>query len=73
MVMERWDDKGKTMDRYRIDLVADKTHSLVLANEQGEKHTIKIRALDSNWSLFESKRIEVAAGDTLRVLGREAE
>lgn len=73
MVMERWDDKGKTMDRYRIDLVADKTHSLVLTNEQGEKHTIKIRALDSNWSLFESKRIEVAAGDTLRVLGREAE
>ncbi|ENA1908184.1 conjugative relaxase, partial [Aeromonas salmonicida] len=73
MVMERWDDKGKTMDRYRIDLVADKTHSLVLVSGQGEKHTIKIRALDSNWSLFESKRIEVAAGDTLRVLGREAE
>ena len=32
-----------------------------------------MRAIDSSWSLFESQRIEVAAGDTLKVLGREAQ
>lgn len=73
MVMERWDDQSKTMHRYSIDLVADKTHSLVLINEQGEKNSIRIRSLDSNWSLFETKAIDVSVGDTLRVLGREAQ
>ena len=37
MVMEQWDDKSKTMHRYRIEQVADKTHSLVLVGEQGRQ------------------------------------
>ncbi|ARW85439.1 conjugative transfer relaxase/helicase TraI [Aeromonas salmonicida] len=73
MVMEKWDDSSKAMQRYRIDRVADKTHSLVLANDQGERQSIKIRTLDSSWSLFETGSIALAAGDTLRVLGREAQ
>ncbi|MBW3808226.1 conjugative transfer relaxase/helicase TraI [Aeromonas jandaei] len=73
MVMEQWDDKSKTMQRYRIEQVADKTHSLVLVGEQGARQVQKVRAIDSSWSLFENQRIEVAAGDTLKVLGREAQ
>ena len=74
MVMEQWDDKSKTMHRYRIEQVADKTHSLVLVGEQRGAPGAKVRAIDSSWSLFESQRIEVAAGDTLlKVLGREAQ
>ena len=73
MVLEQWDDKDKTMHRYTIERVADKKNALVLSSEQGQRLGIKIRELDSSWSLFETRQIELATGDSLRVLGRDAD
>ncbi|MCS5452298.1 conjugative transfer relaxase/helicase TraI [Enterobacter huaxiensis] len=72
MVMEQWDDEKRQMTRYSIDRVADKTNSLVLVSEAGERRVEKVSGLDGSWSLFRAKNLDVAQGDDLRALGREA-
>ncbi|TDN51480.1 conjugative transfer relaxase/helicase TraI [Scandinavium goeteborgense] len=73
MVMERWDGDSKLMHRYTIDRVADHNNSLVLKTEDGLQQVQRVSQLDNNWSLFRSRTLEVAAGEKLRVLGREAQ
>ncbi|WP_413229619.1 MobF family relaxase [Klebsiella aerogenes] len=73
MVMERWDSDRKTMHRYTIDRVAEHNNSLVLKAEDGQQQVQRVSQLDSNWSLFRSHSLDVAAGEKLRVLGREAQ
>ncbi|EPZ8357892.1 conjugative transfer relaxase/helicase TraI [Enterobacter hormaechei] len=72
MVMEQWSSEKREMTRYSIDRVADKTNSLVLVSEAGERLVQKISKLDGSWSLFRAKTLSVAQGDELRALGREA-
>ncbi|MBF4180368.1 conjugative transfer relaxase/helicase TraI [Lelliottia nimipressuralis] len=72
MVMEQWSSEKREMTRYSIDRVADKTNSLVLVSEAGERLVQKISKLDGSWSLFRAKTLDVAQGDELRTLGREA-
>lgn len=72
MVMEQWDSEKRTMKRYTIDRVADKTNALVLVSETGERQVQKVSQLDGSWSLFRAKTLDVAQGDELRALGREA-
>ena len=73
MVMERWDSDSKSMVRYTIDRVAEHNNSLVLKTEDGQQQVQRVSQLDGNWSLFRSRSLEMAAGDRLRVLGREAQ
>lgn len=73
MVMERWDSDSKSMLRYTIDRVAEHNNSLVLKTEDGQQQVQRVSQLDSNWSLFRSHSLDVAAGEKLRVLGREAQ
>lgn len=72
MVMEQWSSEKREMTRYSIDRVADKTNSLVLVSEAGERLVQKISKLDGSWSLFRAKTLSVAEGDELRTLGCEA-
>ncbi|WP_338138236.1 conjugative transfer relaxase/helicase TraI [Enterobacter quasiroggenkampii] len=72
MVMEQWNSEKREMVRYSIDRVADKTNSLVLVNEAGERLVQKVSKLDGSWSLFRAKTLDVAQGDELRALGRDA-
>ncbi|MFW7208747.1 conjugative transfer relaxase/helicase TraI [Enterobacter sp. BNK-13] len=72
MVMEQWNSEKREMVRYSIDRVADKTNSLVLVNEAGERLVQKVTKLDGSWSLFRAKTLDVALGDELRALGRDA-
>ncbi|HHA2302501.1 TPA: conjugative transfer relaxase/helicase TraI [Enterobacter asburiae] len=72
MVMEQWNSEKREMVRYSIDRVADKTNSLVLVNEAGERLVQKVSKLDGSWSLFRTKTLDVAQGDELRALGRDA-
>lgn len=72
MVMEQWNSEKREMVRYSIDRVADKTNALVLVNEAGERLVQKISKLDGSWSLFRAKTLDVAQGDELRALGRDA-
>lgn len=72
MVMEQWNSEKREMTRYSIDRVADKTNSLVLVSEAGERQVQKISQLDGSWSLFRAKALDVALGDEVRALGREA-
>lgn len=71
-VMEHWDAEHKMMQRYSITQVADSTNNLVLKAEDGTLRTEKISQLDGNWSLFIPHQLEVAEGERLRALGREA-
>lgn len=71
MVMEQWDAKKKTLTRYTVDRVAEATNSLVLVPESGERQTLRVTQLDSSWSLYRSRSLEVAEGDRVRALGRE--
>ncbi|MEG5888122.1 conjugative transfer relaxase/helicase TraI [Enterobacter ludwigii] len=72
MVMEQWNSEKREMTRFSIDRVADKTNSLVLVSEAGERQVQKISQLDGSWSLFRAKTLDVAQGDEVRTLGREA-
>lgn len=72
MVMEQWSSEKREMTRYSIDRVADKTNSLVLVSEGGERLVQKVSKLDGSWSLFRAKTLSVSQGDELRALGREA-
>lgn len=72
MVLEQWDGEKRQMTRYSIDRVADKTNALVLVSEAGERRVEKVSGLDGSWSLFRAKTLDVAQGDALRALGREA-
>lgn len=72
MVMERWDADEKRMERWRIDRVGVETSVLRLVNEAGEQQYQKISQIDSSWSLFKSRMLNVAVGEQLRVTGREA-
>ncbi len=71
MVMEQWDAQKKTLTRYTVDRVAEATNSLVLVPESGERQTLRVTQLDSSWSLYRSRSLEVAEGDRVRALGRE--
>ncbi|CAB5681446.1 Multifunctional conjugation protein TraI [Serratia marcescens] len=71
MVMERWDAEGRQRERYVIDRVGTQTRNLVLRNAEGEKHTLAVKEVDKDWSLFRAGTMGVADGERLRVLGQE--
>lgn len=71
MVMERWDAESKQRERFVIDRVGTQTRNLVLRNAEGEKHTLAVKAVDKDWSLFRAGTMGVADGERLRVLGQE--
>lgn len=73
MVMEKWDGETKTHERFVIERVTGKTHSLTLRNEAGESQQIKLSALNSQWSLYRSEQLPVAVGEKLNVLGKMPE
>ncbi|BEM95205.1 conjugal transfer protein TraI (plasmid) [Serratia marcescens] len=71
MVMERWDAESQQRERFVIDRVGAQTRNLVLRNAEGEKHTLAVKAVDKDWSLFRAGTMGVADGERLRVLGQE--
>ncbi|MDY0768565.1 MULTISPECIES: conjugative transfer relaxase/helicase TraI [Serratia] len=71
MVMERWDAESRQRERFVIDRVGAQTRNLVLRNAEGEKHTLAVKAVDTDWSLFRAGTMGVADGERLRVLGQE--
>ncbi|MEX3557012.1 MAG: conjugative transfer relaxase/helicase TraI [Burkholderia sp.] len=71
MVMERWDADSKQRERFVIDRVGAQTRNLVLRSAAGEKQTLAVRELDTDWSLFRPGTLAVAEGERLRVLGQE--
>ncbi len=71
MVMERWDAESRQRERFVIDRVGAQTRNLVLRNADGEKHTLAVKAVDKDWSLFRAGTMGVADGERLRVLGQE--
>lgn len=71
MVMERWDAESRQRERFVIDRVGSQTRNLVLRNADGEKHTLAVKAVDKDWSLFRAGTMTVADGERLRVLGQE--
>lgn len=73
MVMEKWDGETKTHERFVIERVTGKTHSLTLRNEAGESQQIKLSALNSQWSLYRAQQLPVAVGEKLNVLGKMPE
>lgn len=71
MVMERWDAESRKRERFVIDRVGSQTRNLVLRNADGEKHTLAVKEVDKDWSLFRAGTMGVADGERLRVLGQE--
>ncbi|MDQ9544558.1 conjugative transfer relaxase/helicase TraI [Serratia marcescens] len=71
MVMERWDAESRQRERFVIDRVGSQTRNLVLRNAEGEKHTLAVKEVDKDWSLFRAGTMGVADGERLRVLGQE--
>ncbi|HID8404639.1 TPA: conjugative transfer relaxase/helicase TraI [Serratia marcescens] len=71
MVMERWDAESRQRERYVIDRVGAQTRNLVLRDVEGEKHTLAVKEVDKDWSLFRAGTMAVADGERLRVLGQE--
>lgn len=71
MVMERWDAESRQRERFVIDRVGTQTRNLVLRAADGEKHTLAIKEVDKDWSLFRAGTMAVADGERLRVLGQE--
>jgi len=71
MVMERWDAESRQRERFVIDRVGTQTRNLVLRGAEGEKHTLAVKEVDKDWSLFRAGTIGVADGERLRVLGQE--
>ncbi|MGP1056909.1 conjugative transfer relaxase/helicase TraI [Serratia sp. CY68341] len=71
MVMERWDAESRQRERYVIDRVGAQTRNLVLRDAEGEKHTLAVKAVDKDWSLFRAGTMGVANGERLQVLGQE--
>lgn len=72
MVMERFDAPSKTMMRYTIDRVSDTRNTLRLVDGDGRRETLALKDVGEQWSLYRTGEAEVATGDALRVLGREA-
>ncbi|MBH3259133.1 conjugative transfer relaxase/helicase TraI [Serratia marcescens] len=71
MVMERWDAESRQRERFVIDRVGTQTRNLVLRDAEGEKHTLAVKEVDKDWSLFRAGTMGVADGERLRVLGQE--
>ncbi len=71
MVMERWDAESRQRERFVIDRVGAQTRNLVLRNAEGEKHTLAVKEVDKDWSLFQAATLGVADGERLWVLGQE--
>ena len=71
MVMERWDAESRQRERFVIDRVGTQTRNLVLRDAEGEKHTLAVKAVDKDWSLFRAGTMGVADGERLQVLGQE--
>lgn len=71
MVMERWDAESRQRERFVIDRVGTQTRNLVLRDAEGEKHTLAVKEVDKDWSLFRAGTTGVADGERLRVLGQE--
>ncbi|MEN4128679.1 conjugative transfer relaxase/helicase TraI [Serratia marcescens] len=71
MVMERWDAESRQRERFVIDRVGTQTRNLVLRDVEGEKHTLAVKEVDKDWSLFRAGTMGVADGERLRVLGQE--
>lgn len=70
MVMERWNAKERTQERFVIDRVTARNNSLTLRDAQGEQHLTRLSELDSSWALFRTGTLTVAEGDRLAVLGK---
>lgn len=71
MVMERWDAESRQRERFVVERVGTQTRNLVLRAAEGEKHTLAIKEVDKDWSLFRAGTMAVADGERLRVLGQE--
>ncbi|PVZ84203.1 conjugative transfer relaxase/helicase TraI [Serratia sp. S1B] len=71
MVMERYDSEAKKRERFVIDRVTHRSHSLTLVDQEGKAEVIRLSQLDSSWSLYQSTIMPVAEGEKLRVLARE--
>lgn len=71
MVLERYDSEAKSRERFVIDRVTPRTHSLTLVNPEGKTQVMRLSQLDSSWSLYQSTLMSVAEGEKLRVLARE--
>ncbi|NCG53664.1 conjugative transfer relaxase/helicase TraI [Serratia fonticola] len=71
MVLERYDSEAKSRERFVIDRVTPRTHSLTLVNPEGKAQVMRLSQLDSSWSLYQSTLMSVAEGEKLRVLARE--
>ncbi|HBL7007477.1 TPA: conjugative transfer relaxase/helicase TraI [Citrobacter koseri] len=72
MVMERFNQEEKRMERYTIDRVGEENNTLRLVDADGNKQPLRLRDVGEQWNLFKPGSVEVATGDTLRILGREA-
>ncbi|MCS3434246.1 conjugative transfer relaxase/helicase TraI [Klebsiella sp. BIGb0407] len=70
MVMERWDPETKQHDRYVIDRVTAMSNTLTLKDREGSSLQLKIRAVDSQWSLYRPGSLPVAEGERLSVMGK---
>jgi conjugative transfer relaxase protein TraI len=70
MVLERWDAQARTRTRWQVDRVNPDTRTLVLNGVEGQRETVRIGMLDSNWSAYCPASLQVAHGDRLQVLAR---
>lgn len=72
MVMERFNAEEKRMERYTIDRVSETKNMLRIVDGEGNSQALALKDVGEQWSLYRQGQIDVAAGDTLRVLAREA-
>jgi len=64
---------AKHTDHYRIDRVHRETRMLSLIDSDGVLRNVKIRDMDSDWRLFESREIAVANGEKLLAIAGDKE
>lgn len=72
MVLERFNAEEKRMERYTIDRVSETKNTLRIVDGEGNRQALALKDVGEQWSLYRPGQLEVATGDTLRVLGREA-
>lgn len=72
MVMERFNAEEKRMERYTIDRVSETKNILRIVDGEGNRQALAMKDVGVQWSLYRPGQMDVAIGDTLRVLGREA-
>lgn len=72
MVMERFNAEEKRMERYTIDRVSETKNTLRIVDGEGNRQSLAMKDVGAQWNLYRPGQMEVATGDTLRVLAREA-